>query len=278
MRPVSSLLFAVTLAVVSVWILAACVPMDPAAPSGAPASGSASLASSISAEPSATSSPQPSATPTTVWFPPTATPTPFPTPEITPTPELRPGIGEIVLEDDFSTAAAWSLAKSEEGSVALSKNELTIAIPPIQSKVYIFSLRREPTLGDFYAEITASPSLCRGSDEYGLLLRVASTQDYYRFSLSCSGEARLDRVSKGQASSPQPWTISGAIPPGAPSVSRLAVWAVGNEMRFFVNDEYLFTVSDPLLPSGSLGIFARSTSNEAVTVNFSDLVVREVGR
>jgi hypothetical protein len=44
-------------------------------------------------------------------------------------------------------------------------------------------------------------------------------------------------------------------------------------MRFFANDEYLFTVDDPLLPFGLLGVFARSASDLAVTVNFSDLTV-----
>ena len=70
--------------------------------------------------------------------------------------------------------------------------------------------------------------------------------------------------------------MSGAIPPGAPSTSRMAVWARGSEMRFFANDEYLFTVHDPLLPSGSLGVFARSSGDLAVTVNFSDLVVKKI--
>jgi hypothetical protein len=131
-------------------------------------------------------------------------------------------------------------------------------------------------LSDFYAEITASPTLCRDQDEYGLLLRVSEDQDYYRFSLSCDGHARLDRVIGQDASSPQPWVLSGAIPPGAPSVSNLAVWAAGSEIRFFVNDEYLFTIHDPVLPTGLLGVFARSASDMAVTVNFSDLVVREI--
>jgi hypothetical protein len=47
-------------------------------------------------------------------------------------------------------------------------------------------------------------------------------------------------------------------------------------MRFFVNDEYQFTINDPMLPSGSVGVFARSRGENAVTVNFSELVIREI--
>jgi hypothetical protein len=224
--------------------------------------------------PTATQTLTPTPTPTVVWFPPTVTFTPFPTRATTPTPDRRPGLGAEQFSDDFSDPDLWALARTAEGSVALGKNELTIAIAG--EKVYLFSTRRAPVLTDFYAEITASPTLCRDQDEYGLLLRVSENEDYYRFSIACDGHARLDRVLGREASSPQPWVLSGAIPPGAPSVSRLAVWAVGSEMRFFVNDEYLFTINDPVLPAGLLGVFARSTGDMAVTVNFSELVVREI--
>lgn len=231
--------------------------------------------------PSATSLPptettQPTPTPTVVWFPPTPTFTPYPTPVITPTPDLLTDIGEVLLNDDFSTAEKWSLQTGSEGGVALSKDELTVAIKG--SKAFIFSIREEPELSDFYIEITANPNLCKGGDEYGLLLRVSGTEDYYRYSLSCDSQVRLDRVIGYTASSPQPWMLSGDVPPGAPSISRLGAWLSGSEMRFFVNGQHQFTVNDPMLRSGRIGIFARSTGANAVTVNFSDLVVREVER
>jgi hypothetical protein len=215
-------------------------------------------------------------TSTTVWFPPTQTPTPFPTPDFPPTPEMRPALGEAVLKEDFLNGDSWTLGRSGSSSVALGNNELTIAIAPSTIRVYAYSLRQEPILTNFYAEITASPSLCRGSDEYGLLVRYNSPADYYRFSLSCDGQARLDRVFQGTASSPQPWVASGSISRGAPSIMRLAVWASGREMRFFANEEHLFTVNDQLLPAGSLGVFARSSENEALTVNFSALEIWEI--
>jgi len=249
---------------IAAWILlTACLPI--------PASPTASPSAIIPASPTATP------TLTVVWFPSTPTHTPFPasTP-LPPTPELRPGLGEIIFQDDFSSAEAWALSETANGSVALSKNKLTIAIAA--PKTYLSSTRSQPVFGDFYAEITASPNLCRGSDEYGLLIRVGSAQDYYRFSVSCNGQTRLDRVYHGQASSPQPWLLGVRVPIGSPSTSRLAVWAVANEMRFFINDEYQFTVRDPLLISGTLGVFARSTGDTAVTVNFSNLVVREIHR
>lgn len=213
-------------------------------------------------------------TPTVIWFPATATPTLYPTPEPLPTENMRPGIGAIIYQDDFTDPEAWSLATSPLGSVALGLDELTIVINA--EDTYLYTVRRDWNLSDFYLELTASPSMCRELDEYGILLRFNSAGDFYRFSLSCNGQIRLDRIYQGKASSPQPWLVSYAVPPGAPSSSRLGVWAVGSEMRFFVNDHYQFTITDPLLLSGGLGVFARSTIDWPLTVNFSELVVYSV--
>jgi hypothetical protein len=86
---------------------------------------------------------------------------------------------------------------------------------------------------------------------------------------------RLDKYFGGKASSPQPLGYSGAVPPGAPSSSRLGVWTSGKEMRFYINGEYQFTVNDPSLTRGGLGVFIRSNGDDAVTVSFSDLEVYE---
>lgn len=228
--------------------------------------------------PTPTDTPDPTRTPTPtiVWFPPTPTNTPVPKIEPTATIEMRPGVDGIIFEDDFSSMGAWQRVQNAQGTVALGVNELTIAL--VEPRAYLSSTRAEPTFGDFYAEITASPSLCAGLDEYGMLFRVRSLGDLYRFSLSCDGQVRLDRVVGGTGGSPQPWLVSASVPRGAPSSSRLGVWAAGRELRFFINDEFQFAVSDSYHSSGSLGVFARSAGENAVTVSFSDLKVYQIGQ
>ena len=226
--------------------------------------------------PTATLAPSETPTPTVVWFPPTPTKTTVPKIELTATLEMRPGVGEVIFEDDFSASGAWGLEQNSNGTVAMGVNELTIAI--VQPKTYLFSTRTEPSSSNFYVEITASPNLCAGLDEYGLLFRIRSIGDFYRYSLSCDGQVRLDRVVGGTAGSPQPWLVSATVPRGAPSSSRLGVWAVGRELRFFINDEFQFAVSDPYHSSGLFGVFARSAGENAVTISFSDLKVYQIGQ
>ncbi len=220
-----------------------------------------------------TDTPSPSATPTATiqWFPPTDTPRPLATPTTQPTPDLRPGIGKLILEDDFEQNSPWQTQRSAAGSVAFGKQELTLAIA--QPQGVLFSFRREPALDNFYLEITANPSLCRGADVYGLLLRAASPQDTYRFLIACNGMLRLERIKNSKVVILYDWTPSAQVPPGSPLVLRVGVWMLNNEMRFFINDVYQFGIHDTVWQRGSIGVFARSAGKNALTVNFSNLAI-----
>ena len=129
---------------------------------------------------------------------------------------------------------------------------------------------------NYYAEITARPSLCRNEDNYGLLVRASAINYYYRFVLACNGTVRAERMSGGTRLVLQQPLPSGDVPPGAPGEVRIGVWAVGKEMRLFLNGRFQFSIIDPSFPSGTLGVFVRSAGNTAAVVSFSDLSIQSV--
>jgi hypothetical protein len=192
----------------------------------------------------------------------------------TPTPDLRPNVGEVLLTDDFSSQDEWALSSAEDYNVAIANQHLTLVLS--RPEWFIFTTRLEPSLDDFYAEITASPNLCRGEDEYGMIVRTTYASVHYRFAISCDGRAKVTRVSHKSARVIVPWTTSQAVPAFAPSSSRLAVWANGKDIRFFINDEYLFSIVDTVLLEGTLGVFVRTAGDNPISVNFNDLVIREL--
>jgi hypothetical protein len=246
----------ITLLLAMTLLLAACLPLNPTLPTATPV-------------PTATQTPP--QTPTIVWFPPSATPTLLAFPTYTATPEMGPGIGSVTFSDDFSDDSVWDTAVSNQGSAAISRNRLTLAVQP---GVYLESLRRDVTLGNFYAEITARPSLCRGDDSYGILVRGMGTS-YYRFILSCNSQVRAERVNGGVKLPIHEPVPSGDAPPGAPGEVRIGVWAVGSDIRLFLNGRYQFGINDKSFPSGALGVFVRSADNP-MSVTFSDLTVYDV--
>lgn len=219
---------------------------------------------------------EPTQTATIVWFPSTDTPTitSIP-PTITPTPEQKPNLGNLIVSDDFTHPAVWSLGRFDEGVVALGVNELALAVSSPGGK--LVSFRQEPTLTNFYYEVTASPNLCAGADAYGLVIRAQNNTDFYAFLLTCNGQVRVERDKISESIALQDWTYAnGPVTPDIGGSTRLGVWAYGREMRFFVNDVYQFSVSDPAFPRGLIGLFAHSAGSTAMTVNFSNLIVREI--
>jgi len=212
-------------------------------------------------------------TPTIVWFPATNTPTPLPTMFVPPTQEEHPGLGSLIFQDTFNNAGLWSTGLPEGASATVERNRITLTSRP---KFPILSFRSEPILTDFYAEVNASLSLCRNSDLYGLLVRLMSNVDYYRFLLNCNGEVRAERVRNGEVIPLQDWIPSGDAPLGAPGEVKISIWAAGAEMRLFLNDRYQFTVRDPVFRSGSIGVYAMSNDTTDITVSFSNLNVYQV--
>ncbi|MBN1304217.1 MAG: hypothetical protein JXA13_07265 [Anaerolineales bacterium] len=215
----------------------------------------------------------PQATATIEWFPATATPTRLlPRTNATAAPEWRPGLDEVTYSDEFDSSLVWDTAVSDQGSAIIDRNRLTLAVQP---EVYLFSLNNQLLLTDFYAEITASASLCKPGDSYGLLFR-ASPVSSYRFSVGCDGTVWLDRISVKERNKLYEPVPSGDAPPGAPAEVRIGVWMVGPEMRFFLNGRYQFSYRETTLPSGTLGVFVSSEGDTPVTISFSNLVVRQV--
>lgn len=224
--------------------------------------------SALLASPTPTVTLTPTRTP--VWFPPTDTPTPIPTATPVPTLEMRPGVGEVVLTDDFS-GANWQTGETEAGRIALGKGELTLAVTA--EKGVLTSLRSGVLPGDGYLEITVQASLCRPNDVYGVLVRASSPRDGYRILFNCGGSLRAERLKDGKIALLQDWTPVAGLPSGL-LPARLGVWMAGQDLRLFVNDVYQFSLRDPVWAEGSIGAYARAAGASPLTVAFSALEVR----
>jgi hypothetical protein len=227
------------------------------------------------ATPTATLTPIPSAT--IVWFPPTRTPTSQPVPPAVlaqPTPEPRPNLGNVVLQDSFIDKTGWQSGVLGGGTADYGNNSLNLVIP--DAAATLISLHRAALpQGDYYLEITITANLCRGKDAYGLIFRSdGGTSSGYRWIFTCDGNMRVERWRPAEAAVVQDWIYFGEG--GAPLVIRLGLWLYHDEMRFFVNDTYLFSARDPLLTGSQIGVFTKSTGQNALSVSFSNLVVRSI--
>jgi len=224
--------------------------------------------------PTRTTLPTLSPTPSPVWFPPTETPTPAPTITPRPTEEYKPGVGEVILEDDFSQPGGWRTGDFEDGRIAHGNHELSLVVTAPRGS--LLSLGNEAIPANSFFEITIEPAICRNGDAFGVLLRARSEREGYRLLATCTGDLRMERLRPSETIPLQDWTPSGELPPGGMLPVRVGVWMAGNELRVFLNDVYQFSVRDPLYPSGQIGLYARASGNTSLTVAFSNLKVRSL--
>ena len=231
---------------------------------------------SPTALPQATAAPVSTVTPTVNWFPATPTATRVPTTlALTATPFITAIKGSLILQDNFSDKKLWQTLEGPNGNVAFGNDELSLAVA--QSKASLSSFRDNLTLDNFYLEIDAYPSICQGDDQFGVLFRAVSTQDYYRYVMTCDHQLRLERLRGGEASVVQDWTPAVGLTGGPIASERLGVWASGSDLRFYLNGVFQFNRREPTFASGGLGVYARSMGNTIVTIEFSNLQVWQPG-
>lgn len=213
-------------------------------------------------------------TATIVWFPSTNTPTPYLTLERTATPDLSPWYGDVLLQDDFSSAEFWQTSIGPEGNSAVGNHALSLAVST--PKASLVSLRSEPYLSDFYLEMDVTPNLCTPEDLYGLTFWSVSEKIYYRYALNCSGMFRVDRVSLNGVVKLIDWTPSGQIPRGPQTTTRVAIWSGGGQLRFYANGVFQGYCIAPKVGSGGLGVFVQASGASPVSASFSNLVVYKI--
>ena len=239
--------------------------------------------------------PSPTLTPrfTATFLAPTVTPSPAPpaetfTPEATleealaaaATPDPNLGVGAVLYEDQFDSTTRWNwLRESEAVMFSVAGDQLNAVM--MQGNVGPrFSAWEHLKIGDQQLRVTARANLCYARDEYGVMFRlvVDSLKNYYGyiFKLNCEGLARVELLENAQATPLVDWTASPAIVSGAPAENTLMVWMAKDQFRFYVNDKYVFSLTDKRYAEGFYGFYIRDRTNGGESVSFDDLVAREV--
>jgi hypothetical protein len=201
---------------------------------------------------------------------PTATNTPEPTP--TPTPDILAGLAELLYSDTFGIQRDWRIPSGTVGGVGWIDGRLSISVRRPNTTYAI--TRDEPIVNDFYMEAKARAELCSRDDEYGILFRADSEGGFYRFTLTCDGEARVTRTFNGTEAVLIPKTLTNAVIPGLLVDNRLGVLAEQERLRFFINGEEVFSLRDRTSLAGRIGLVVRSRQGGQTTASFDELIVR----
>jgi len=217
--------------------------------------------------------------------PPTATPTEAATatPTIPPTPDPNQGVGDVVYSDKLNGASGWSWTFEDDAvKFGISREQSRLNGVAKRSGTWRFTISDDSVrVGDQQVRVTARAEVCAENDEYALLFRgrvdaATTAYSYYAFKLRCGGAARLERLDGPNTTVIVNWTTSPAIRAGAGQENTLLVWANKGEMRFYVNDQYLFSAQDTALAEGFYGFYLQDRTNGNMAVSWQNLEARSV--
>jgi len=211
-------------------------------------------------------------TPPVTWFPATSTPTAFPHASSTPAPVAQSGIGDLISDTELSDPANWSNAvASGDAANKLIWNEEALYFAVNQPPANIFTINNNTFLTNFYLEVTFEVNRCSPNDTYGISFLAANERVGDRFYLRCDGNIRVLQARDGLNLPLTEWEFTGAAPPAAPGRVKAAIWVYNGEMRFFLDDQIQFTISDRYFSSGGFGFFVEAKDPAGMNIQIHDL-------
>lgn len=183
-------------------------------------------------------------------------------------------VERLILDDDFTrpnlvlgagtVAGQWD-SRFENGSYRIQVEQpgnLTWSTLGLLN-VGTFRLETALTIGNGASADQNATSLGYGA----LLARFANDRNFYLFSVDAQGAFQVQLQKQEIWQILQPWTSVPALLPGG-QVNHLAIEDNGAELRFYANDKLLYTVADPRLPGGDIGIGGGTRSQGSVSAQF----------
>jgi len=211
---------------------------------------------------------------------PTATPTANPTTQPTPTYAFTPPSTDPVLK---LGAATWTDTMDSDRNWPTGADQYTAVefgngVMRLKGLTTTDGWRMTwPKVTDFYLEVTFQTGDCKGSDRYGVFVRVpvVSTPDRgYLYGFTCDGKYAFRRWDssvgpKGEMVALVNWKANPAINAGPNQVNRLGLMAIGDRFALYANGVLLTEVRDNRFAEGYFGVFvgARETENYTVAVD-----------
>jgi Tol biopolymer transport system component len=174
----------------------------------------------------------------------------------------------LVYDDDFSNpSSGWDDAFDRYTTKQYGNNKYYVDITTSNLVAWGLANRK---VGDFRLQVDAAQEEGPNNNGYGVLFRFQDRDNFYRFDISGDGFFLLSRFYDGEWVTLVPWTASSAVNVGQ-ATNRLAVEAVGSQIRVYANDALLAEVEDDTLDEGNFGFFASTFSEPNLTISFDDI-------
>lgn len=188
---------------------------------------------------------------------------------------VEPRPSDLLLNEQFVAGemGAWLIEGDNVAQTAVVGEQLVISINA--PNTLQFATLADPAFDDFVLEVEARQVAGHPESSYGVLFRMQSSQEFYRFEITGDGYYMLERRN-GDGSWTRfvdDWTAAPAINQGLNVANRLKVTARGDALTVSVNDVLLREVRDARYTGGLLALDAGTFGHAGLQVAFDNLLV-----
>lgn len=191
---------------------------------------------------------------------------------------VRPQLDENTLfYDGFvpGQTGAWLLEQDEVGKTAVLNEQLIIEIDAPNMVQY--SALANEVFDNFVLTVDVS-QLEGGLDStYGVLFRMVSPEQFYRFAMTSEGTYVVERRENGRwLRLSEDWPSAPAINQGLNVANEIKITAVGATLTFFVNGVEVQQVTDNTYSLGGIALDAGTFGHTGLQVAFDNVQVSRV--
>lgn len=180
-------------------------------------------------------------------------------------------LDEFVLDKTGS----WLLEGDDIGRTSIINEQMVIQVNNPQTVQY--TALSTPIFDDFVLEVDGRLATGDPASTYGILFRMQSPEEFYRFEISGTGMYIVERHDPGgqwERLVPD-WQESDAIAQGLNARNRLKVIARGPNVEYYVNDTLLGEFNDASYARGNIGLDAGTFGKIGLEVAFDNLIVTQ---
>jgi hypothetical protein len=180
----------------------------------------------------------------------------------------------VLFLDSFvpGQTGAWLLERDELGQTAVLNEQLVIEINTPNTVQY--SALANELFDDFV--LTVDVRQLQGSldSSYGVLFRMVSPEQFYRFAMTSEGTYVVERRDNGRWDRfGEEWAAAPPINQGLNVSNQIKITAVGPTLTFFVNGVQLQQVTDSSFSLGGIALDAGTFGHTGLQVAFDNVQV-----
>ena len=186
----------------------------------------------------------------------------------------------VLLSDDFNdNANDWALGDDDNDFLNQSweiKNGLyQWHVVAKDTDLYWLTWPETGDVADFYLTLDVQKVNSPTSSDVGLFFRKLNDSSFYAYSVNdATGEYVVYTVVDNDWQELIPWTSDTAVRIGRPN--KLGVAAVGDDLRFYINDRLVGQVTDSTFTTGGMGmIISVYYTNDDATFQFDNFELRQ---